>query len=145
MQKLLALILLLMVLCSFTSCTGEIPKQPTFIIISPIVYAPSPETTPVINEWVSFTTGNYAKYSEDPQVQPPASGKIFIGDSWSVEGQDSSSGSTGIANLSFSYGTYNSCKDIPQGKDLNVRYEMYDAQGNILQTEAITLSIDSCY
>jgi hypothetical protein len=140
MKSKLFILFRMVVLCSFTSCNPpQPPKQPTSIqIINGFTFP-----NVITNEWVDITTGAYEKVFVNPSEKPPTSAKIFIGDDWSVGGIDASNG-VPPANSRFGYYTYNSCKDLPQGQNLRVRYEMYDAQGKVLQEESVTVSIDSC-
>ncbi|MGL4609793.1 MAG: hypothetical protein ACRCYY_08930 [Trueperaceae bacterium] len=93
-------------------------------------------------------------YSEDDVIKVPiifiytdsfsdertaASAKIFLGDGRSVDTLNEN----GEGRI-FSYYTNNSCQDLPQGENIRIRYEKYDAEGNVMQEDSIVVNIDSC-
>jgi hypothetical protein len=74
-----------------------------------------------------------------PDARTAVTAKIFLGDSRSVNALNVNG-----EGRSFSYGTSNSCQDLPQGNNIRIRYEKYDAQGKVMQEDFVIVSIDSC-
>jgi hypothetical protein len=123
----------LILVCGFSGCNLTnpiIPKQQ--ILISSGYVHPDRIT----KQNVQIDTEAF-----EDVLSKAVSAKIFLGTDRIVDAVDLTEGTAQPSGTIFSYVTSNSCQDLPQGNNIGIRYEKYDAQGKVIQEDFAIVSI----
>jgi hypothetical protein len=126
-------LLMVMTACDFGPGRRTLPE---IVYIDPEFFAGEP---------IQFIKVLFVAVIDEPNLDSTGlSATLYISNSFSADLEPISGIDESSVARTFEWFTDNACRDLPQGQSLRVRYEMYDAAGDIIQANGIIADIDTC-
>jgi hypothetical protein len=125
---------LLLIPIAFSGCS-----LPSFPGTDGVVLSFTNQSLDVVGKPPAFSTVQLLTGALTPDEKTKAvSAKFFVGSKTFAGKATEQFGAS-----QFQYTTTNPCQDLPQGKDIPARYEIYDAAQIVIQTKSVVFTIIS--